>query len=354
MANSIEAYRKFTAARLLLLIIGASVLGVLALLAISLGAAHIGVGDLALTLISRVAPGFCPETDWVAQAVVWDLRMPRILTALVAGAGLALAGAVMQCTLRNPLASPFTLGIAAAAGFGAALAIVLGVGFAGAGKYVIIANAFCFSLLAVFLVYTLSTLRGVTSETLVLAGIAFNFLFGAFSSLLQYFGRSEDVKAVVFWLMGSLHAASWERLLPVSGVFLICFPLLMRYCWDLNALALGDDTARSLGTRAERVRVVAMVLATLVTASIICFTGIIGFVCLIAPHMVRMIIGPDHRFLLPGSCITGAILLLGADSVARTVAAPIEIPVGIVTSLLGVPLFVYLLLTRRAAYWRGG
>ncbi len=261
---------------------------------------------------------------------------------------------MLQGTLRNPLASPFTLGISGGAAFGAALAIILGAGFSGTGRYLVIMNAFTFALLAAALVYGLSAVRGITAEAMVLAGVAMNFLFMALTSLLQYFGGAEEVKAVVFWLMGSLHTASWGRLIPVAVVSFVSLPLLLRRAWDLNALATGDEAARSLGTAVERVRVECMLLAVLLTASVICFTGIIGFVSLLAPHIARLIVGPDHRFLLPASAITGALVLLGADSLARTVVAPIELPVGIVTSFLGIPLFVYLLLRSKQVYWRGG
>lgn len=349
-----EAYRKSTAAKVLFLMIGTAVVAVAAVLATALGAASISTGEVFRAVVSKLFPFASFKVSWLAQAVVWDLRLPRILMAVIGGAGLALAGAVLQGTLRNPLASPFTLGISGGAAFGAALAIILGAGLAGTGKYLVIVNAFFFSMLAAFLVYGLSAVRGITTEALVLAGVAMNFLFMALTSLLQYFGGSEEVKTVVFWLMGSLHTTSWERLLPVSATFLICLPLLLRYAWDLNALASGDETARSLGTNVELVRVVTMLLAVLLTASIICFTGVIGFVSLLAPHIARMVVGPDHRFLLPASCIVGALVLLGADSLARTAVAPIELPVGIVTSFLGIPLFVYLLLRKKRVYWRGG
>lgn len=349
-----EAYRRSTASKVLFLTVGTAAVAVAAVLATSLGAASISVGEVFRAVATRLFPFAAFKTSWLAQAVVWDLRMPRILMAIIGGAGLALAGAVLQGTLRNPLASPFTLGISGGAAFGAALAITLGAGLAGTGKYLVIVNAFFFSMLAAFLVYGLSAPRGITAEALVLAGVAMNFLFMALTSLLQYFGGSEEVKAVVFWLMGSLHAASWEKLLPVVATFFICLPLLLKYAWDLNALASGDETARSLGTNVEQVRVITMLLAVLLTASVICFTGIIGFVSLIAPHIARLIVGPDHRFLLPASCVVGALVLLGADSLARTVVAPIELPVGIVTSFLGIPLFVYLLLKKREVYWKGG
>ncbi len=349
-----ETYRRSTTSKALFLGVGTAAIAIAAVFATTLGAAHLSVGEVFRAVVARLLPSAGVKTSWLAQAVVWGLRMPRILMAVVGGAGLALAGAVLQGTLRNPLASPFTLGISGGAAFGAALAIILGAGFAGAGKYLVITNAFVFSLLAAFLVYGLSALRGITSEALILAGVAMNFLFMALTSLLQYFGNSEEVKAVVFWLMGSLHTASWSNLLPMTVVFFICFPILIRRAWDLNTLAAGDEIARSLGTNVERVRVGAMLTSVLLTASIICFTGVIGFVSLLAPHIARMIVGPDHRFLLPASAVVGALVLLAADSLARTAVAPIEIPVGIVTSFLGIPLFIYLLLRKKQVYWRGG
>ncbi len=349
-----DLYRRATAPKVLFLGVGTAALAIAAVLATTLGAAHLSVEEVLRTVVARLFPFTGLRAGWLAQAVVWDLRLPRVLMAVFGGAGLALAGAVLQGTLRNPLASPFTLGISGGAAFGAALAIILGAGFSGTGRYLLITNAFAFALLAALLVYGLSAARGITAEAMVLAGVAMNFLFMALTSLLQYFGGSEEVKAVVFWLMGSLHTASWEKLLPVVAVFSISLPLLLRRAWDLNALATGDETARSLGTDVERVRVSSMLAAVLLTASIICFTGIIGFVSLLAPHIARLLVGPDHRFLLPASAIVGALVLLGADSLARTVVAPIELPVGIVTSFLGIPLFLYLLLSRKQVYWRGG
>lgn len=347
-------YRRSVVAKSLFIAVGTVAVAAAAVFATTLGAAHLSASEVFRTVTARLFPFAAIKTNWLAQAIVWDLRLPRVLMAVVGGAGLALAGAVLQGTLRNPLASPFTLGISGGAAFGAALAIILGAGLAGAGKYLVITNAFVFSLLAAFLVYGLSAIRGITSEALILAGVAMNFLFMALTSLLQYFGNSEEVKAVVFWLMGSLHTASWSNLLPMTVVFFICLPMLIRHAWDLNALAAGDEAARSLGTNVERVRVGTMLTSVLLTASVICFTGVIGFVSLLAPHIARMIVGPEHRFLLPASAVVGALVLLAADSLARTAVAPIELPVGIVTSFLGIPLFIYLLLRKKQVYWRGG
>jgi iron complex transport system permease protein len=177
------------------------------------------------------------------------------------------------------------------------------------------------------------------------------YLFSAMTSFLQYVGHAEQVQEVVFWMMGSLGKSSWEKAGIISAILAVCLPYLIIKSWDINALGAGDETAKSLGVNVERTRVISMVLVSLITASIICFTGTIGFVGLVAPHITRMVIGGDHRFLLPGSALVGALLLLGADTLARTILAPVILPVGIMTSFLGVPFFVYLFMKRRKVFW---
>ncbi|MDD4652569.1 MAG: iron ABC transporter permease, partial [Methanothrix sp.] len=246
--------------------------------------------------------------------------------------------------------SPFTLGIASAAGFGAALAIVLGAGFVG-GEYLIIGNAFIFTLIATLSIYGLAKYKGITPETMILAGIAIMYLFSAMTSFLQYIGHAEQVQEVVFWMMGSLGRSSWDKVWVVTAVIAACFPYLLLKSWDINALGAGDETAKSLGVDVEKTRVICMVLVALITASVICFTGTIGFIGLVAPHITRMVIGGDHRFLLPASALVGGLLLLAADTVARTIMAPVILPVGIMTSFLGVPFFVYLFMRRKKQFW---
>ncbi|MHB8117931.1 MAG: FecCD family ABC transporter permease [Methanothrix sp.] len=313
------------------------------------GSADISVVDVYTTIIARFLPGHF-ETSWFSDTIVWGLRLHRILLAIVGGIGLAVAGAVMQGILKNPLASPFTLGIASAAGFGAALAIVMGAGFVG-GEYLIIGNAFLFTLLASMSVYGLAKYKGITPETMVLAGIAIMYLFSAMTSFLQYVGQAEQVQEVVFWMMGSLGRSSWDKVWIVTSVIAACFPYLLLKSWDINAMGTGDETAKSLGVNVEKTRVVCMVLVSIITASVICFTGTIGFIGLVAPHITRMVIGGDHRFLLPASALVGGLLLLAADTVARTILSPVILPVGIMTAFLGVPFFVYLFLRRKKEFW---
>ena len=342
-------YRKFIGRKMLFLT--SLVLGIILLagFAATRGSANISVLDVYTTIIARFLPGYF-ETTWFSDTIVWGLRLHRIMLAIVGGMGLAIAGAVMQGILKNPLASPFTLGIASAAGFGAALAIVLGAGFVG-GEYIIIANAFVFTLLASMSVYGLAKYKGITPETMILAGIAIMYLFSAMTSFLQYVGNAEQVQEVVFWMMGSLGRSSWDKVWIVTAVVAICFPYLLLKSWDINAMGAGDETAKSLGVNVETTRVVCMILVSLITASVICFTGTIGFIGLVSPHITRMVIGGDHRFLLPASALVGGLLLLGADTVARTILAPVILPVGIMTAFLGVPFFVYLFLRRKKDFF---
>ncbi|MCK9406142.1 MAG: iron ABC transporter permease [Methanothrix sp.] len=341
-----QSYMGKRALFFLILLLGTALL---ASMAVTLGSADLSIREVYAAIMARFLPDYFESTSY-ANTIVWGLRLDRILMGILSGMGLAIAGAAMQGILKNPLASEFTLGVSSAAGFGAALAIVLGAGFVG-GEYLIIGNAFIFTLIASFTVYGLAKYKGITPETLILAGIAIMYLFSAMTSFLQYVGHAEQVQEVVFWMMGSLGKSSWEKAGIISAILAVCLPYLIIKSWDINAMGAGDETAKSLGVNVERTRVISMVLVSLITASIICFTGTIGFVGLVAPHITRMVIGGDHRFLLPGSALVGALLLLGADTLARTILAPVILPVGIMTSFLGVPFFVYLFMKRRKVFW---
>jgi iron complex transport system permease protein len=342
-------YQRFLGRKTLFLVLLLLVIVLLAGVAATLGSANISVTDVYTTILAKFFPGHF-QSNWFSDTIVWGLRLHRILMAIVAGMGLAIAGAVMQGILKNPLASPFTLGISSAASFGAALAIVLGAGFAG-GEWLIIGNAFVFTLLASMTVYGLAKYKGITPETMILAGIAIMYLFQAMTSFLQYVGHAEQLQEVVFWMMGSLSRSSWNKVWIISSFIALCFPYLLLKSWDINALGAGDETATSLGVNVERTRVICMMAVSLITASVICFTGTIGFIGLVAPHITRMVIGGDHRFLLPASALVGGLLLLAADTAARTILAPVIMPVGIMTAFLGVPFFIYLFIRRNKQFW---
>ncbi len=312
----------------------------MALIALSQGAASVSYKDLFAGLFQDTGR---------THAIIWNLRLPRIVMALLAGCGLAIAGTVFQAILRNPLASPYTLGIGASAGFGAVTAIVFGAGFS--NEYLIAGNAFGFTLATSLLVLGIAKLKGATSETMILTGIALMFLFSSLTSLLQYMGTMEQVHEIVFWFFGSLSKVGWKEIGLAAGMILIPIPILLRRSWDFNLLAAGDESALALGVNVQKIRMLGVVLASLITAGSICFTGMIGFIGLVAPHITRMIIGGDHNFLFPASALVGAVLVLTADTLGRTVWAPQVIPIGIVTSFIGVPFFFYLLMKRTREYW---
>ena len=313
------------------------------------GASSLSVGGAFRAIVGRAVPAL--EVDRFADVVVWQLRLPRITMAIVSGLGLGVSGVVMQGILKNPLVSPYTLGISSGAAFGAALAIVAGVSLAGSGRFMIVSNAFVFSVLTMLLVYALSRLKGTQVSTLILAGVAIGYLFQALLSAMRYVSDNEQLRELTFWLMGGLHNATFRQVAITAPPVLIITVYMGTFAWDLNAMSSGEDVARSLGTHVERLRIVGLLMASVMTAGVIAFTGIIGFVGLVAPHICRMVIGNDHRYLIPCSGLAGALLLLLADTLARTIVAPMEVPVGILTSFIGIPFFLFLLIKRRRRSW---
>jgi len=324
---------------------------ILAAVSLSLrtGAYPIDMRDIGAALIGRA--------DAPTQHVFWNIRLPQVVAALLAGACLGLAGTAMQNVLRNPLASPFTLGISQGAIFGAVFAItVLGVGTLGAtgtGRatvwlpHVIVGCAFAGSLVTVLALVCLSSLRDLSAAALILAGVAISAFFGSATMLLQYFASDIEIASAVFWTFGDLKKAQWPQLAVIAVVMLPTAGYFLWRGWHFNAMIWGDDTARSLGIGVHSLRLAALVLAALAASVTNAFMGIIGFVGLIAPHIVRMVIGQDHRFLFPYSALTAGLLLLLSDLLARTVMVPIVLPVGILTSFAGAPLFLYLLVRHR-------
>jgi len=325
-------------------------LAVVSITATTMGAASLSVGESLQAIVAKMLPGL--QTTNFADIIVWQLRLPRILMAVLTGLSLGVAGAVMQGVLRNPLVSPYTLGLSAGAACGAGIAIALGISVLGAGRYFIVGNAFIFSLLTMFLVFAISRIRGTAIETLILAGVALSYLFSATISILKYVSDAEVLREIVFWLMGGLYTARWETVILLLPVITIITVLTMRYSWDLNVMSSGEEVATSLGVRVGRVRIIVLTLSALLTACVIAFTGIIGFIGLVSPHICRVILGNDHRFLIPASGLMGALILLISDTACRTLIQPTEIPVGIMTSFIGVPFFLYLLIRKRRRWWQ--
>jgi len=317
------------------------------------GAAEVSIKEVVRVIADKLVPGIFPVAgNSLAHTVIVELRLPRIFLAILTGMSLAGAGTVMQGILRNPLVDPYTLGLSSGAAFGAALAIVLGPVFFGSafyhlGQYIIAVSAFMFGTLTMILVYCIASFKNLATETLVLGGVAVGYLFSAGLSALKYVSDDEKLKELVVWLMGGLWGATWETIGLIVLPVLIGLLILWRLAWDINALSAGEEVALNLGVNVKRLRIVSLAVCSLIASITIAFTGIIGFIGLVAPHICRILIGSDNRFLIPCASLMGAILLLMSDTLARTIIAPTEIPVGIVTALIGAPFFIYLLIKKR-------
>lgn len=327
-----------------LLFMGVLVVAILAslLFDFTLGPSGLSLETLWQTLISP------QSVDAGSRVIVWDIRLPYALMAVVVGLALGLAGAEMQTILNNPLASPFTLGVSSAAAFGAALAIVLGIGLPGIpDQWFISANAFIFALLAALMLDGVTRWTRVATSGVVLFGIALVFTFNALVSMMQFIASEDTLQGLVFWTMGSLARASWDKLGVLTLALLIILPFSMMSSWKLTALRLGEDRAVSFGIDVRRLRLGTLLRISILSALAVAFVGPIGFIGLVAPHIARLIFGEDHRFYLPASALTGALVLSMASVVSKNLVPGVIIPVGIVTSLVGVPFFLSIILRHR-------
>jgi len=350
--NILDAYKEDLGQKILFGLSAIILLILLLIFAIFSGPVNLSYSEVISVFTGQITGG-------VVYNIIWNIRLPQILTAIVAGAGLAISGAVMQSVLKNPLASPFTLGISHAAAFGAAFSIVfIGTGTThSSGDIVVINNpyittisAFACSLLSTSVILALAKFKRATPETMILAGVALGALFTAGISAIQYFAEDTQIAAVIFWQFGDVSKTVWSEMWLIAFLVIPASIWFIYNSWNYNVLNSGDDTAKSLGVDVDKLRIHAMVVASLVSALIVSFVGIIGFVGLVVPHIVRKIIGGNEMLLLPFSCIIGSLLLLASDTVARNIIAPQVLPVGIITSFLGAPLFIYLIIKGRE-YW---
>lgn len=315
---------------------------------IKVGAADLSVYDVVNALFNRQAEG---------ALIVWNIRIPRILAAIIAGCCMGIEGCIMQNVLRNPLASPYTMGITQGAAFGAAFAIiVLGAGSLNSAQadavivnnpYLTVFAAFLGAMIGVSIILLIAKVRGVTPEAMILAGVAMSSMFVAGIQFLQYFASDTQIAATVFWTFGDVGKAMWN---DVWIMFILLVPALiyfMYHAWDYNSLESGEETAMGLGVNTNRIRLHGMLISSFTASVTVAFLGVIGFVSLIAPHVMRRIIGNDHRYLIPTSALLGALILLVSDTLARIILSPIVLPVGIITSFLGAPLFFYIIIKMR-------
>ncbi|MEO9529115.1 iron ABC transporter permease [Roseibium sp.] len=295
---------------------------------------------------------FPGEAALQTRVVIWDIRMPIALMAVSVGGCLSLAGAQMQTILANPLASPFTLGISAAAGFGAALGLVAGVAiFPAAVQYMVPINAFIMAMAASLFIYAFSTFRGVSVQTIVLLGIALVFTFNALLSLLEYLASEQALAAVVFWTMGSLTKATWTKVGATFAVLIVCVPFFARHSWALTALRLGDVKAASFGVNIRSLRLKTLIGVSLLAAIPVSFVGTIGFVGLVGPHVARMLVGEDQRFFLPAAILCGSLMLSATSVVSKMLLPGAVLPIGVITALVGVPFFFALIFADRKNSW---
>lgn len=345
ITQQMDVYQHYTARKGIVTLILIALIILVTLVALNAGSMQLNLYQVIQAIIGKGAD--------VADIVIWQIRLPRILAAIVAGCGLAVAGCVMQNNLRNPLASPSTLGISNAAAFGANLAIIV----FGAGTirstgadpvninnpYFVTIFAFFWSMVATVIILLLARTGGFSPEAIVLSGVALSSLFSAGTILIQYFAQDVQIAAAVFWTFGDLGRVAWNEVIILACIVGLAMVYFMLRRWDYNALAAGEETAKSLGVHVERVRMGGMLVSSLITAVAVSFLGIIGFIGLVAPQIMRRIMGGDHRHLIPASALMGALLLLISDTLARTLVTPVVLPVGAITSFFGAPLFLYLL-----------
>lgn len=327
-------------------------LAVLIALTLGIGAAlcaDLVIGPSSVTALDAIRALLRVEgLDASVAVIVWDLRLPSALMALLVGAALSLAGAEMQTVLNNPLASPFTLGMSSAAILGAALAIVLGTGVVPIPAHWLVSiNAFVFAFASVLLLQGVARLKNIGVETLVLFGIALFFTFNALVAILQFVASEQALQQLVFWTMGSLGRSDWNTVTVLAGVLGLVAPFSLRAAWPLTALRLGEDRARSLGIDVGALRFWSLFRISLLTGASVAFVGTIAFVGLVGPHIARLLVGEDHRFFLPGSALAGALLMALASIGSKAIIPGVVVPIGLVTALIGVPFFVSLIFSRK-------
>lgn len=316
-------------------------------LGIGVGSVSIALPDQIAILSHKLLGCALPERiPAVSISILWTIRLPRVLTALLTGAALSVSGTVMQSVLRNPLASSYTLGVSSGASLGAALVMLSG--FSLLGSFTLPAAGFLFGAGTVVLAMRLTARfdQGFSSQTIVLTGMVLSLFVSALLTLLTTFA-GDRLKQLVYWQMGSFSGQSWESLRLIAPVLLVCLPLLLRLSAEMDLLTFGDEQAQSAGVPVRRVKTLLLALSTLLSGSVISFVGVIGFVDLIAPHVVRRLFGSRHRLTLPMSALFGGAFLVLCDLLSRTLLAPRELPVGAITALVGAPFFAWLFLRGR-------
>ena len=350
-SETVEEYHDYTT-RKWLFIIGCFIsLAVCCGISLTVGEYNIGFFESYRILIDHLLGNV--GTDDISRLkdyIIFDLRLPKIVVGIVAGFALAVCGVAMQSLLKNPLADPYTTGVSSGAGFGATLAIVMGASIA-TSEYAIVINAFIFSLIPTAAIIFVSKLKNASPTTMIMAGIAIMYLFNALTTIIKLWGDPNSLSAVLEWQVGSIGGIKWGDI-PIMLCVTAAGYLVIQLCSrQLNVLATGEENAKALGLNVDRMRTVLLALTALMAATVVSYTGIIGFIGLVAPHISRIVIGADNRYLVPASALFGATLLIAADIVGKTIVAPGVLPVGVITAFLGAPMFLWLIIRRKSEVW---
>ncbi|MEM1289558.1 MAG: iron ABC transporter permease [Pseudomonadota bacterium] len=346
-ASIASGYRRKVLRRFLLVLAAAGVLCLSVLIDIVSGPFSASIARVAHVILD---PSVATVNEMV---VIWDLRLPVALMAVAVGAMLGVAGAEMQTILNNPLADPFTLGLSSAASFGAAIAIVLGWSIIpGVGGFFVTANAFVVSMLASVGIFLFTRVRGVSPEAMILVGIALLFTFNSLLIFLQYGATELQLAQLIFWQLGSLARATWEKVGICFAVLAVVLPYFLYRSWALTALRMGEDKAAALGVNVSALRLTVLAGVSLLSAVAVSFVGAIAFVGLVGPHIARMIVGEDQRGFLPLSAVAGALILSATSIVSKSITPGVIYPIGMITSLIGIPFFVSLILAQRKRHWQ--
>lgn len=342
-----STYRSLTVKRIAFIVICTVLCIVVALYSATIGSYEISAGKVYGIIADKILGN--PPDNATETHIVIDLRLPEIITALVCGFALGVCGTAMQSMLKNPLADPYTMGISSGAGLGAALAIILGVELVAGGGIVV--NAFIFSLIPALVILFLSRFKKATPTMMILCGIALMYMFNAMTQLFMLIADPDDMSTVYTWMIGAVTGVEYDEIEVILVVTVVGSVLMQYLANQLNVMGIGDESAKTLGVNVERKRLLCLIVVSLMAATVVSFTGIIGFVGLVAPHIVRTVIGADNRYLVPASAIFGALLLLVSDIVAKTIVQPTILPVGVITSCIGGPLFLYLILRSSKEVW---
>ena len=347
--SDVTDYRRHTVRKLLFMLACAVVVVVVMGYALTVGDYHIQFWETYELLWNHIN-GYVPTENFTKDWVVVQMRLPRIIGGVIAGAGLACCGAVLQSTLLNPLADTYTTGVSSGASFGATISMVAGINFL-SGPYALVANAFIFAMIPVAVIVMTTKKKNSSPTTLIMAGIAIMYIFSALTTALQLRADPDALATIYQWQVGTLTMVDWSDIVVMLIVTAIGLILMVLLSKSINVLATGDESANSMGVNASRLRIIALLISTVVAAGIVAFTGPIGFVGLVAPHIVRLFIGADNRYLIPASAIFGAALMVTADLLGRTIIAPAVLEVGVVMSFLGGPMFLWLVMRKNANVW---